>query len=272
MVANKNFAAKISLMKNLKFLLLIAFVAAFLPTTVAIPAPASGQTQERIVQQQHRRIFIIRHGQRPHEMDPGLSEIGRKQAQLVAERLKSDGFDGEIYASPYKRTVETAIPSARLMGKQIRLCPELQESTYKDGVPNTQGLTQKQLQEAYPSLVADVPVLPYPWVMSDNRGKVLKKNVEGGIKKILSETTKDVAIFTHGGQVETAADILTKGTKTNLNFKAWNCFMCVFLVNPDGTFEFIGATADFMPPEIITDNAGKGILGQKIPCVMPKEE
>jgi probable phosphoglycerate mutase len=41
--------------------------------------------------------------------DPPLSEIGRQQAELVAERLMREKFDA-IYVSSLQRTAQTAIP------------------------------------------------------------------------------------------------------------------------------------------------------------------
>jgi broad specificity phosphatase PhoE len=263
--------------KKIKLLLvLFLFVVEWVPaepiSTGGADSPAAPQVQTQAAPKRWRRLFIIRHGQRPNEMDPRLSVLGRKQAALVADRLKADGFDGEIYASPYKRTVETAVPVAKLLGKKIRLCPDFQEATYKEGSPNTPGLTQAELQAMFPDLVADIPMLPFPWVLSDHCGPGLRKNIEEGLERILEETSGDVAVFTHGGPVRTAVELLTENTNTQLDFKVWNCMLCTFLVRTDGTIAFIGVTADFMPPDEITSNEGRGILGVNVPSVMPEKE
>lgn len=264
-------------MKNSKrllvfFLFVAGWVSAETKMDSGVVQPVVQLAENQDVHKSWRRIFIIRHGQRPDEMDPRLSVLGRKQAELVTERLKASGFEGEIYASPYKRTVETACPAAKFFGKKIRLCSEFQEFAYTEGVPNTPGLTQEQLQEMFPDLIADTPKLSYPWVLSDNVGPRIKKYVAIGLVEIIGETTEDIAIFTHGGQVEAAAEILTENTNIKLDFLPWNCMLCTFLLKADGTTAFIGVTADFMLPDEISNNEHVGLLGVKVPCVMPKKK
>ncbi|MFR6032284.1 MAG: histidine phosphatase family protein [Bacilli bacterium] len=76
------------------------------------------------------KIIVARHAQRPSGGDPSLSKLGREQAQMLAERIKSIGFDGKIYVSPYLRTVETGVAIARLFGQKVLLEPSIQERTH----------------------------------------------------------------------------------------------------------------------------------------------
>src|ERR1700709_376304 len=63
------------------------------------------------------RIYLVRHGKAAagfgEDMDPGLDDLGRQQAEDVAEKLKGLG-PYPIISSPLKRTQETAAPLARL--------------------------------------------------------------------------------------------------------------------------------------------------------------
>jgi len=71
-----------------------------------------------------RRIFVTRHGQpdlkreRPkyNSGDHLLSPLGLKQAAALGKYLKKQNFQGRIYASPYLRTVETAVVIGRELG------------------------------------------------------------------------------------------------------------------------------------------------------------
>ncbi|MCL2443656.1 MAG: histidine phosphatase family protein [Treponema sp.] len=54
-------------------------------------------------------LYIIRHGEPDYETD-SLTETGKKQANALAERLCTHGFD-EIYSSPLGRAVQTAQPT-----------------------------------------------------------------------------------------------------------------------------------------------------------------
>lgn len=74
-------------------------------------------------------VFLVRHGQTPTtgKVMPGrapglhLAEVGRAQAQRVAERIAAlSPAPTAIYASPLERTQETAAPIARALGLRVR--------------------------------------------------------------------------------------------------------------------------------------------------------
>ena len=57
---------------------------------------------------------------------PHLTELGQKQAELLALRLRNINFD-VILSSPLTRAVQTATPLAELRGKDITVLHELHE-------------------------------------------------------------------------------------------------------------------------------------------------
>ncbi|MEJ0026033.1 MAG: histidine phosphatase family protein [Rhizomicrobium sp.] len=63
------------------------------------------------------RIYMVRHGRAAagfgEDMDPGLDDLGRGQAEAVADRLKDIG-PCLILSSPLRRTRETAAPLAKV--------------------------------------------------------------------------------------------------------------------------------------------------------------
>ena len=72
-------------------------------------------------------LFIyIRHGEPIYEPDD-LTELGRLQAEAVAKRLAEIGVD-KIYASTSNRAIQTAVPTAKLLGKEITLLDFANES------------------------------------------------------------------------------------------------------------------------------------------------
>ncbi len=82
-------------------------------------------------------LYIIRHGESQGNVgrdieNPHLTELGQKQAELLALRLRNVKFDA-ILSSPLTRAVQTATPLAELRGMPITVFDELYEvGTYGD--------------------------------------------------------------------------------------------------------------------------------------------
>ena len=71
------------------------------------------------------RILFIRHGE-PDYRNDCLTETGRRQAELAAERLRSEGIE-EIYASPLGRAQETAEYTSKVLGLPIKTLDFMKE-------------------------------------------------------------------------------------------------------------------------------------------------
>ena len=77
-------------------------------------------------------LYLIRHGE-PDYVTDTLTETGRRQAELAAERLAESGID-EVHASPMGRARQTAIPTAEKLGLPVIIEPwayELDENCIK---------------------------------------------------------------------------------------------------------------------------------------------
>jgi probable phosphoglycerate mutase len=59
-------------------------------------------------------LYIIRHGEATY-VNEQLTELGKQQADALANRLCIHGFD-EIYTSPLRRAIQTAQPTAERLG------------------------------------------------------------------------------------------------------------------------------------------------------------
>ncbi len=75
--------------------------------------------------------LLIRHAQSQPapdvaEDDWPLSELGRRQADELRDRLAARGLE-ELYSSPYPRAAATLRPLAERLGLELRLVPELRE-------------------------------------------------------------------------------------------------------------------------------------------------
>ena len=73
------------------------------------------------------RIIFIRHGEPDYENDT-LTETGFKQAQLVAQRLKDENIE-EIWSSTHGRALNSAKPTAELLGLPVKAVDFMREVT-----------------------------------------------------------------------------------------------------------------------------------------------
>ncbi|MBQ7037426.1 MAG: histidine phosphatase family protein [Clostridia bacterium] len=71
------------------------------------------------------RILLIRHGD-PDYVNDTVTEKGKREAELLSERLAKENID-KIYCSPLGRAQDTALPTARKIGKEIITLPWLEE-------------------------------------------------------------------------------------------------------------------------------------------------
>ncbi len=76
-------------------------------------------------------LYIIRHGESQGNVgldveDPHLTELGQKQSELLALRLRNIKFD-VVLSSPLTRAVQTATPLAELQQKEITVIHNLHE-------------------------------------------------------------------------------------------------------------------------------------------------
>lgn len=103
------------------------------------------------------RIFLIRHGHPDWGGEPRytgttdlpLSDLGRRQARCLAERLAAERLDA-IYSTGLRRTDDTAAALARERGLSIESVPELAEINFGEW----EGLTRAQIEARWPELFA----------------------------------------------------------------------------------------------------------------------
>jgi probable phosphoglycerate mutase len=123
------------------------------PTVGDRPRPPAGGTAAREARQRaapHARVFLLRHaepdwtpGGGPAVSDPPLTPFGVAQAEASAERLAKELIDA-IYASPYRRSQQTAAALAAATGLPVTTIPGLAEI----GVA-VDGLTQEEVDRYF---------------------------------------------------------------------------------------------------------------------------
>lgn len=104
--------------------------------------------------------YVVRHAEslgnlaQAEGLNDGLSALGIRQAEALAGRLAPAKVQA-IYASPFVRCVETAIPIARSLGLPIRIRPDLCEHHYlaPGTVADTALDDMETLQGRYPQIL-----------------------------------------------------------------------------------------------------------------------
>ena len=105
-------------------------------------------------------LVIVRHAESQNNIiksdnpipDPELTDLGREQIRLVAQRLAPERFD-RIFSSPMIRTLETAnaIASANPGNPKIEVFSDLREIRGSDDKLCTPGSVLQRFKEAFPS-------------------------------------------------------------------------------------------------------------------------
>ena len=70
-------------------------------------------------------FYYIRHGQPNYEINC-LTETGKKQALLLSRRPDLRDVDA-VFSSPSRRAVQTAMPTANMLGKEIKILDKCDE-------------------------------------------------------------------------------------------------------------------------------------------------
>ena len=164
------------------------------------------------------RILFIRHGKPDYKTDT-LLEIGKRQAEVVAERVKGEGIS-KIFASTMGRALETAAPTAKLLGLNIIPCNFMREISWgsESGRELVFGghpwLTLPEMIKKGESVLYTDWQKREPFLHNDKLHASVKRVTEGAdewlsslgferdgeyYRVICDDTDKTVAMFCHGG-------------------------------------------------------------------------
>lgn len=152
------------------------------------------------------RIYLVRHGETEWnalmryqgQTDVPLSENGRRQARLLAQRLAGEEFRG-FYASDLKRAYETATIISSYHGMEVEAVPELRELNFGAW----EGLTAGEIKKLFADEVKRWWESPLSTRIPG--GETLAEMVErsvGAIKRIVETHGEgNVVVVAHGGAI-----------------------------------------------------------------------
>lgn len=186
-------------------------------------------------------LLLIRHGESAPasldapadtvdgQADPDLDPWGRREAELVADRLADDDISA-IYVTTLRRTAQTAAPLAARTGLTPAVEPDLREVHLGawEGA-----LFRQRIAERHPTAVRMFTEQRWDVIPGSEPTDVLRKRVRDAIGRIAAaHTGQRVAVFTHGGIVGTILHLAT-GSEPFAFLGADNGSLSHLVVMPD---------------------------------------
>lgn len=203
-------------------------------------------------------LFIVRHADAipgPEEIIPSgvyddlpLSQIGREQAEALAERLDKVSFDA-IYSSPLRRCLETAAPLAERLQIKPVVVDDLKEIRIGEVRPIPKD--GKDLDSLYQALQARQLDIVRIAAESGNWDSIPGSEPSGVFRKRVIDAIDDIAhrhtgervlIFAHGGVVNVYAAAVI-GLEKDFFFPAANTSITV--VRVAGAYRVLYILNDF---------------------------
>jgi probable phosphoglycerate mutase len=178
-------------------------------------------------------LLLVRHGQstwnREHriqgQLDPPLSDEGRRQAERVAQRFSGRRLAG-FYTSDLKRAAQTAEAIQAVTG----VSPEPMAGLREIYLGEWEGLRTEQLAERFPGNWASWNEEPdWDLVPGGEGGALFETRVTAALESILERHQHgDVVAVTHGGVIQVVLHrVLGRASRGLFPFKIQNASISV---------------------------------------------
>lgn len=208
-------------------------------------------------------LHITRHGQTDVKSDhppgdPHLTDLGKRQAELLGHALVEQGFNGAVYSSPYFRTIETAQIVAEVADAVVWPAPPMREYVIReDQMGGFRGATLAELAAAYAN-VRQTSGFPYPWWTTVIESE---EDIEGRVAPLVDELASgaaDALLVGHGASVGGVhRHLLRRYAPERMHYGqivGWNCCLSSFQLAADFCILRI-MDVSHLPEEAVTSNA-----------------
>lgn len=198
-------------------------------------------------------------GQQYPPGDPALSPLGRRQAAWLGECLAREGFQGAIFSSPYRRTLETAQIVAETTGRSVIPEPALQEVVRQDGCPDFEELDACELRRLFPRVDLGVS-LSRPWLVEGPETESdVQERVQGFYEILFASKLEDVLLVGHGATVHACIRLLAPDhiseSQADVVSRNWNCALTTLRAMGRGEAALTRLfEVKHIPPEFVTSN------------------
>jgi broad specificity phosphatase PhoE len=175
------------------------------------------------------RLYLIRHAQSQGNTgedmttgDPDLTETGREQARRLASRMQSQKLDA-IYASPLRRTQETAAAIADAAGLEVLPKADLREVTLGQADLDIRRLPEDEQAEIAHRIVEDGTWDAFP----GSEGSAAARRRVGGVMDeiVRAHPGQRVAVVCHAAFIQTYISIVL-GLDRDFVFYPFNASIC----------------------------------------------
>lgn len=166
-------------------------------------------------------------------LDFGLSELGCRQAEITAERLRNENVR-RILSSPLRRAAETAQAIADAHGISVEPEPALME--YDMGTVS--GLTGAEIRERHPEVLAAYARGERPRFPGEEGREAFHARVSA-VVKVLGQGSGDetVVAVAHGGVINAVCGIaLGVDLRRPGLFQVANCSLTELVTDRQGQF------------------------------------
>jgi broad specificity phosphatase PhoE len=186
------------------------------------------------------RFFLVRHGETDWNAehrwqghtDTPLSQLGRRQAELLRERLAREPLVA-AYASDLSRAWDTATSALAGRGLLLTACPGLREINLGEW----QGLTTPEIEQRWPGQLArffaaaDADARPRG---GETRAE-MQERVAGALQEIAAAHPEgQVLVVSHGGALRgVACWALAAPPSSSGRFEVDNCALSILELRPD---------------------------------------
>lgn len=171
------------------------------------------------------RLYLIRHAQSQGNTgedlttgDPDLTEVGFEQAKRLGERMKSARLDA-IYASPMRRTQETAFAIADHLGLEVHPRADLVEVVMGRADLDIRTLPLEEQEKIADRIVSDGTWDAFP----GSEGSAYARNrITAAIDEIVdAHPGQRVAVVCHAGVIQTYVSVVL-GVRGDFIFYPFN--------------------------------------------------
>lgn len=156
-----------------------------------------------------KEIFLIRHGRQSSKLcnvDVSLDEAGRKQAELLADRLSGYGIE-KLYCSNLKRAIETADAIGKVLQMEPEQIPDFREIDFGALTGKEDAVIAEEFKEFRKERASQTSDLSYP--EGENGADVIQR-VLPHWKRICEEPQRRTAIVSHGGVIRSLCAYFTE--------------------------------------------------------------